>query len=274
MAAERTRALLDWYQENRRALPWRETSDPWAILVSEVMSQQTQISRVVPAWSRFMERFPTPGDLAGADRSELITLWAGLGYQRRAINLHRAAEVIHRTGWPTDVAGLMELPGVGPYTAAAVTCFAFDEPIPAVDTNLKRILSRWHGTPLSGSRLQDAAADELPSDAAAEWTQAVMDLGAAVCRPRNPSCDICPVEDWCIDPTVYQPPPKQGAYEGSVRQARAAVLKSLAKHGPSTQNAIAAWSGLDPATLAIAVEALERESTLVRTDDLIELAPG
>lgn len=274
MAAERTRALLDWYRDNGRDLPWRATSDPWAILVSEVMSQQTQISRVVPAWTAFMDRFPTPAELARADRGELITLWAGLGYQRRAINLQRAAEEIHRSGWPTDVAGLMQLPGVGPYTAAAVACFAFGVPVAAVDTNVKRILSRWRGEPLSGPALSEAADAELPDGHAADWGQALMDLGAMVCRPRNPLCDSCPAEDWCTDPGVYEAPPRQSTYEGSVRQARAAILKTLANHSPASVDRIAEATGLDRATIAAAAAALERESTIDRSAGLLSLASG
>lgn len=271
MAAERPRALLDWYRENGRDLPWREISDPWAILISEVMSQQTQISRVIPAWRTFMERFPTPGDLAWADRGELITLWAGLGYQRRAINLQRAAREIDESGWPSDVAGLMQLPGIGPYTAAAVACFAFGQPVPAIDTNLKRVLSRWHGEPLSGSALTDVAVAELPLDAAAAWAQALMDLGAMVCRPKNPACDRCPVETWCVDPEVYEPPPRQSAYEGSVRQARAVVLRAVARDGPSSIESLTERSGLAPDRLEPAISSLVSDGTVQRRDGVVSL---
>ncbi|HEY5651365.1 MAG TPA: helix-turn-helix domain-containing protein, partial [Acidimicrobiia bacterium] len=251
---------------------WRSTSDPWAILVSEVMSQQTQISRVVPAWTAFMSRYPTPGDLARSDRAELIVRWAGLGYQRRAINLQRAATIVDEQGWPTTVEGLQRLPGVGPYTAAAVACFAFGVPTPAIDTNLKRILSRWHGEPLGPTALRRAAEDELPHGAAADWLQALMDLGADVCRPRDPQCGVCPVTDWCADPTVYEPPPRQSRYEGSVRQARAAILKALASDGPATEPELASAIGLERSTVANAAHALERESVVVRDGAKLALA--
>ena len=269
MAAERTRALLDWYGENGRDLPWRGTSDPWPILVSEVMSQQTQISRVIPAWQAFMERYPTPGDLARADRAELITLWAGLGYQRRAINLQRAARAIEASGWPTEVAGLLELPGVGPYTAAAVACFAFGEPVPAVDTNLKRILSRWYGEPLSGSELVEAAVAEMPVDDDADWAQALMDLGAAICRPREPACEVCPVEEWCIDPAVYEPPPRQSAYEGSVRQARATVLRTIARDGALSIESLVERSGLELSRVEPAISSLISDGSVQRRNGVI-----
>ncbi len=271
MAADRTRALLEWYRRHGRDLPWRETSDPWAILVSEVMSQQTQISRVIPTWSAFMERFPTPADLAGADLSELITLWAGLGYQRRAVNLHRTARIVATSGWPSDVDGLEQLPGVGPYTAAAVACFAFGEAVPAVDTNLKRILSRWRGEPLAGVALREAAAVEFPPAHASDWTQALMDLGATVCRPKNPACDVCPVEDWCIDPGVYQPPPRQSAYEGSLRQARAAVLRTVARDGAMPVESLSERSGIDKGRVETAIASLVADGTVQRHDGLVSI---
>lgn len=264
MAAERNRRLLAWYDSNRRPLPWRETGDPWAILVSEVMSQQTQISRVVPRWQAFMERYPDPESLAGSDRSELIRLWQGLGYQRRAINLQRAAERIAREGWPVTAAELRTLPGVGPYTAAAVACFAFGERVAAVDTNLRRILSRWEGRPLAGAELIRVASTRLDNARPAEWNQALMDLGSGVCRPADPRCDLCPVEAWCADPTIYDPPRPQPRYEGSVRQARAAILRHVAACGEAPLEEIG-W--LEPETLATAAGALVSEG-------LIDLSHG
>lgn len=272
MTAERTRALLDWYRESGRDLPWRSTSEPWPILVSEVMSQQTQISRVIPAWGRFMERYPTPGDLATSDRSELIRLWAGLGYQRRALNLQRTAAIIDETGWPTTVDGLCRLPGIGPYTAAAVACFAFGAPVPAIDTNLKRILSRWHGEVLDGGDLSRAAASELPNELASEWNQALMDLGATRCRPRQPRCGACPVSDWCVDPSVYQPPPRQTRFEGSIRQARAATMRALAHDGALTSAALAALSGLDQARIDGAITSLLSDGSVERRGEKIAIA--
>ena len=272
MAAERTRALLDWYRENGRDLPWRSSSDPWAILISEVMSQQTQISRVVPAWEAFLVRYPDPEALAASDRAELIGSWAGLGYQRRAINLQRAARIIADSGWPTTVDGLRRLPGVGPYTAAAVACFAFGVPVPAVDTNLRRILSRWHGVALEGPGLDRTAVTELPPDEASHWNQALMDLGATLCRPRDPRCGNCPVESWCEDPTIYRPPPRQSRYDGSVRQARAAILKTLAADGPSDVSTLVSSTGLVPATVWTAAMALESESLVHRKAGMLSLA--
>ena len=268
-AAERNRALLAWYDANKRPLPWRETRDPWAILVSEVMSQQTQISRVVPRWEAFMTRYPDPAALAGSDRSELIRMWSGLGYQRRAINLQRAAEMIMRDGWPTTSADLTSLPGVGPYTAAAVACFAFGEPVPAVDTNLRRILSRWLGRSLTGPELATVAGGLVDRNRAADWNQALMDLGAELCRPREPDCGRCPVEADCLDPGVYRPPPTQSRYEGSVRQARAAVLRHVAEHGPTHLDGI---TGLERVTVLEAVRDLEAEGLVETTAGVVRIS--
>jgi A/G-specific adenine glycosylase len=264
------RALAAWYHRTNRPVPWRALHDPWPILVSEVMAQQTQLVRVVPAWERFMTRFPDPAALATSDVAELIEVWAGLGYQRRALNLRRAAAELAEHGWPTTAAGLVSLPGVGPYTAAAVACFAFGEAVPAIDTNLRRVLSRWEGRPLTGRALTEAAWRHLDRERPATWNQAIMDLGAAVCRPADPRCHVCPVNEWCADPTVYLPPPRQTRYQGSVRQARASVMRTLAG-GPIDLGALAGRLGIEPDRLERAVAALESEGAVTRIGTTVTL---
>lgn len=219
----RNRALHRWYLGNARDLPWRGRREPWAILVSEVMSQQTQIERVVTAHQRFLDRFPTPGSLASAELAEVIETWGNLGYQRRAVNLWRAASMIESQGWPTTVEGLRRLPGVGDYTAAAVACFAFDQAVPAIDTNLRRVAGRWLGR----TARPDDFVRLMEGVPARQWNQAVMDLAASICAPA-PDCARCPVAGWCCDPGFYEPPARQSTYRGSVRQARAMILKALA----------------------------------------------
>jgi A/G-specific adenine glycosylase len=222
------------------------------------MSQQTQLIRVVPAFERFMIRFPTPAALAEAGLAELLMLWDGLGYQRRAVNLRRAAAIVAAEGWPTSAAELERLPGVGPYTAAAVACFAFGESVAAIDTNVKRVISRWDGAALAGRGLAARAGELLDRRHPAEWTQAIMDLAATICRPTSPQCDACPVSDGCSDPAIYVPPPRQSRYEGSVRQARAAILKRLAAGAVSTHDlaGIPAAQHLEPALAALQQEGL------------------
>jgi A/G-specific adenine glycosylase len=204
-------ALLVWYRENGRDLPWRRTRDPYAILVSEVMLQQTQVDRVVPRYLRWLERWPTADALAAAPRSEVIREWQGLGYNRRAVNLHRAAQRIAATGWPGD---LTELPGVGRYTADAVARFALERDVLPVDTNVARVLER------TGATFGSVAA------------HALMDLGATICLARIPRCDSCPLADDCPSRgRRYAPLRKQGRFEGSFRQKRAQTLRLVAEGG-------------------------------------------
>ena len=197
--------LLAWFRENGRELPWRTTKDPYAILVSEVMLQQTQVERVVPRYVAWLERWPTPKALAAASPADVIRAWQGLGYNRRAINLHRAAQRVSESGWPTD---LTELPGVGRYTADAIRNFALDEAVVPVDTNVRRVEER------TGHRFAAACA------------QALMDLGATVCLARVPRCGVCPLADDC--PTRgrrFEPLRRQRPLEGSFRQRRARTLR-------------------------------------------------
>jgi A/G-specific adenine glycosylase len=200
--------LLVWFGEKGRELPWRHTTDPYAILVSEVMAQQTQIDRVIPRWERWLARWPTIEALAAASPADVIREWQGLGYNRRALNLHRAAQHIVVHGWPDD---LTELPGVGRYTADAVACFALGRDVLPVDVNVRRVQER------TGSAFTAAAA------------QALMDLGATICVARIPRCDICPLADGCPSRGKrYEPLRKQGPFEGSFRQRRAATLRLVA----------------------------------------------
>ena len=201
--------LLEWHAAEGRDLPWRRTRDPYAILVSEVMLQQTQVGRVIPRYLRWLERWPTGESLAAAPRSEVIREWQGLGYNRRAVNLHRAAERIADGGWPDD---LTELPGVGRYTADAVSRFALEADVLPVDVNVARVLER------TGGAFGPASA------------QALMDLGATVCLARIPRCGFCPLAEDCPSRgRRYEPLRKQGRFEGSFRQLRAQTLRLVAE---------------------------------------------
>ncbi len=213
--------LLDWYRRNSRDLPWRKTRDPYAILVSEVMAQQTQVERVVPRWERWLARWPTADALAAASPADVITEWQGLGYNRRALNLHRAAQHIAAHGWPDD---LTELPGIGRYTADAVGCFAFGRDVLPEDVNVRRVTDR------TGVTFSPAAA------------QALMDLGATVCLARIPRCGICPLAEGCPSRgRRYEPLRKQGPLEGSFRQRRAQALRAVvAGEQPSDEEAVTA----------------------------------
>jgi A/G-specific adenine glycosylase len=216
-------ALLRWYSQNAADLPWRHTHDPYAILVSEVMLQQTQVARVVPRYLAWLERWPTVAALAAATPAEVIAAWSGLGYNRRAVLLHRCAcEVAARGGFPGEPRELERLPGVGPYTAAAIACFAFGAQIAAPDTNARRVLGRMYG---------DADVAPPPGQAY-EWNQALFDLGREVCIARTPRCGVCPLAPECPSRGMtFAPLRRQSRFEGSFRQRRARLLRAIADAG-------------------------------------------
>ena len=223
---------MSWFEESARDLPWRRTRDPYAILVSEVMLQQTQVERVVPRYERWLARWPSAERLAAATPADVIVEWQGLGYNNRALALHRAARQIAATGWPDD---LTTLPGVGPYTAAAVRNFAFGEDVLPRDVNVERVERR------TGHAFGGGAA------------QALMDLGATICLARIPRCDVCPLAGRVpVTRDARRAVRKQSRFEGSFRQRRAATLRLVADR-PRTA------SGLD----AEAVRALQRDGLVV-----------
>jgi A/G-specific adenine glycosylase len=197
--------LLEWYAGQGRDLPWRHTRDPYAVLVAEVMLQQTQVDRVIPKWFAWLARFPTLRDLAGARRAEVIRAWQGMGYNLRALRLHAiACQAVAEFGGelPTTLDGLLRLHGVGRYTAGAVACFAYEQPVAVVDTNIRRVLGRvFLGQPLldrgQERELQELADQILPRSAAYAWNQALMDLGATLCRAARPACLVCPLLQVC-----------------------------------------------------------------------------
>jgi A/G-specific adenine glycosylase len=216
-------ALLRWYSQNAADLPWRRTRDPYAILVSEVMLQQTQVARVVPRYIAWLECWPTVDALASARPADVITAWSGLGYNRRAVLLHRCAQrVAALGGFPREPKELMRLPGVGPYTAAAIACFAFDAQIAAPDTNARRVLGRVYGD----------AEVAPPPGLAYDWNQALFDLGREVCIARTPRCGVCPLAPECPSRGMtFAPLRRQSRFEGSFRQRRARLLRAITDAG-------------------------------------------
>jgi A/G-specific adenine glycosylase len=231
--------LLDWYATSGRDLPWRRTRDPYAILVAEVMLQQTQVDRVIPRWSAWLERFPTTHALARASRADAIRAWQGLGYNLRAVRLHAiACQVVaeHAGVLPRSVAGLLSLKGVGRYTAGAVACFAYEQSVAMVDTNVRRVLSRvFDVDPGAVEAIADAV---VPPRAAYAWSQALMDLGATVCRAKLPMCLLCPLVADCGGPRLNggaKKPRAASEFHGSQRYYRGRVVDFLTRlpHGES-----------------------------------------
>ena len=263
--------LLRWYRSRRKAYPWRIRPEPYGVLVSEFMLQQTQASRVAPAYRRFMRRFPTVVALARATRAEVVREWRGLGYNRRAVALSEAAKSIvrdHGGRVPADPDALIRLPGVGPYTAAAVASLAYGKAVPAVDANVRRIAARAElgieGYEASQERIKRIAAEWLDTRDPAAWNQALMDLGREVCRP-HPRCSLCPLRNGCrFHSTGRIPAPnprRQKPFPGSFRQLRGQVL-DLLRERPATLGSLSKAAGQPPAKVAEALVKLERDGLI------------
>lgn len=271
-------ALLAWSTRTRRDLPWRRTRDPWAVLVSELMLQQTQVARVVPRYEAFLDRWPSPAACAAAPVAEVLRAWQGLGYNRRAVNLHRAAQVVveaHGGALPGDLHGLLALPGVGPYTARAVLAFAHEADVGVLDTNAARVLARRVGRRLAPAEAQAAADAAVPAGQGWAWNQAMLDLGASTCTARRPGCGGCPVTTGCAWHAAGCPEPDpargsagtsgpQGAFEGSDRQGRGRLVDAL-RAGPVGRDELARAAGwpADPSRAARVAERLVADGLAV-----------
>jgi A/G-specific adenine glycosylase len=280
-------ALLAWGEAHRRDLPWRRTRDPWAVLVSELMLQQTQVARVVPRFGRFLARFPTAAACGASGVADVVEEWAGLGYNRRAVNLHRAAvAVVDRHGGelPRDLAALVALPGVGPYTARAVLAFAFGDDVGVVEVNTARVLARAFAGRRQGRAEAQARADGLvPAGEGWAWNQSMIDLGATVCgksvsRSSAGACAKCPLVPTCSWAAVGHQAPdpaagsagtggRQSAFAGSDRQGRGRLVDAL-RRGPLASDDVAAAAGWpdDPERTRRAVRSLVADG-LATVDD-------
>jgi len=288
--------VLAWYADHARDLPWRaDERTPWGVMVSEVMLQQTQVSRVEPRWRDWMTRWPTPADLAAAPLAEVIVAWQGLGYPRRALRLHAAAAAMvqrHAGEVPSTYEALRALPGVGDYTASAVLAFAYGSAVPVLDTNVRRVLHRW----LLGSAFpaaasvgryeRDLAAELLPGGGLAPvWSVAVMELGALICTARRPACPHCPLAASCRWRQAGQPPGApptgQARFEGSDRQARGFLLKAVAgSPGRAPAALIGEWVSVRRGDQAAAAQgeralaSLLADGLLATRDGCLILPPG
>ena len=277
LLAEAREALLVWFHTTGPVYPWRETErDPYAVLVSEVMLQQTQASRVVEVFPPFLRRFPDVVTLANAGRADVIRAWSGLGYNRRAVALHRAAREIvadHGGVVPVDPAVLRELPGVGPYTAAAVASIAHGVPVAAIDTNVRKVIARAafgvEPDEVGAADLARAAAMWLAPDAPGAWNQAVMNLGRQVCRPV-PRCDACPLSTACRFRLSGRPGRgsgrRQPAFEGSTRQLRGGIIRELTARSQAIPVGVLATAlGQPTRRVRTGADALAGEGLIERT---------
>jgi A/G-specific adenine glycosylase len=280
-------SLWAWAEGARRDLPWRRTRDPWAVLVSELMLQQTQVARVVPRYQAFLARFPTPAVIAAAPVADVVRAWAGLGYNRRAVNLHRAAVVVverHGGRLPATVAELVALPGIGRYTARAVLAFAYEADVGVVEVNSARVLARAAaGRPLAPAEAQALADALVPPGRGWAWNQAMLDLGATVCTKSAPRCGACPLAACCAWAATGGPDPavgsagaggRQSAFAGSDRQGRGRLVDAL-RHGPVAVGDVAeaaGWPG-DPARAARVAAGLVADGLAVAEAGVLRL-PG
>lgn len=278
-------ALLEWGGSELRDLPWRRTRDPWAVLVSEVMLQQTSVARVLPKYGAFMDKFPTPHALAAAPLGEALVLWQGLGYPRRCRNLHAAAvEIVDRHGglMPGTLEEMLGLPGVGQYTARAVLAFARGADVAVVDTNVSRVLSRLEGRPMKAAELQSRADALVPRGGAWEWNQVMMDFGARHCTSRSPQCTACPLAAncrWRGDAGAADPAPSsagasrpQARFEGSDRQARGRAMRALGAGARSREELTAAMClENDPLRAHALVDSLVSDRLVLEEDGLVRL---
>jgi A/G-specific adenine glycosylase len=268
------RRLLAWYRKNRRDLPWRRTKDPYAIWVSEIMLQQTRVKAAIPYYERFLARFPDVHALARARIDDVLAVWSGLGYYGRARHLHEAAHRVAKDGFPRTEAQWRELPGIGPYAAAAISSIAFSERAAAVDGNVVRVLSRFHATHGPVRELADAW---LPPRAPGDHNQAVMELGATLCTPRAPLCPRCPLSSACkgrADPSRY-PKPRRRAPITEERLSVALVVrdgKVQLRRRPATGLLAGMWE-LPPARPRGTPLAVVKHSVLDRRQ-VISVYPG
>ena len=280
-------ALSEWAEGARRDLPWRRTRDPWAVLVSEVMLQQTQVPRVAARFGPFLDRFPTPAACAAAPVADVVRAWAGRGYNRRAVGLHRAATaVVDRHGGvvPARLGELQALPGLGPYTARAVLAFAYEADVGVVEVNSARVLARAMAGRALGRAEAQALADAMvpPGDGWA-WNQAMLDLGATVCTKVAPDCDRCPVGTCCAWAVAGRPPPdpavgsagtgsRQSTFAGSDRQGRGRLVDAL-RLGPVALAGVAAAAGWpdQPERARRAAAGLVADGLAVEVDGHLEL---
>lgn len=276
-------ALLAWGRAELRDMPWRRTRDPWQILVAETMLQQTQVSRVTPRWTKFLQRWPTPAACAAASRADILRAWQGLGYNRRAVALHEAAQLIvdeHAGAVPADRAALLALPGVGPYTARAVRAFAFELDDGVVDVNAARVLSRAvAGRRLTAGEAQQLADDLVPDGHGWLWNQSVLELGATHCRKRQVTCEACPIAGDCswrgqgADPAEGSAGTggRQSHFEGSDRQGRGRLLDALREADRAVDEAHEVTGWPDRARTVRVVDGLVADGLVVRRGRVLAL---
>ena len=278
--------MIQWYRSKGRALPWRNTRDPYAVFIAEIMLQQTQVNRVIPKWYSFLSLYPNWASLASAPPAGLIRQWVGLGYNNRVIRARKTAQIVQKQyhGRLPSAPELLEaLPGIGKYTSAAIQCFAFGKSVPVVDVNVNRVLTRFYGitTTQKPTHIRELANQALPKKDTYEWNQALMDIGASICKAKTINCTICPLTKSCstssagTTPVIFPSNASQGKYLGSNRYFRGRILNLLKLHMQNRKLGIDQLStALQQHTSDDNMEQIKKALQGLQRDELVDLHPN
>ncbi len=265
------RDILSWYSNNKRRYSWRETNDPWKILLLETISQQTQLDRADTYFKIFIEKFPNPNSMASSSLKQVLSLWSGLGYNNRAKRLHESSKILSKTGFDKLYPNFEVLPGVGPYTNNAILSFAYREKVITIDTNINRVISRYFGINDTKTFLNDNTKLLLDKVSSRDLNQAIMDFGSLVCKSKNPLCSICPLEKVCKK-NIVNTKKKQKAFSGSNRELRGDLLKLLLSNNKLSLKKIEKILSVDREKLLKATTTLEKDGIItVKKNNLVEI---
>ena len=263
--------ILSWYNNNKREYSWRETNDPWKILLLETISQQTQLDRADTYFKIFIEKFPNPNSMASSSLKQVLSLWSGLGYNNRAKRLHESSKILSKTGFDKLYPNFEVLPGVGPYTNNAILSFAYREKVITIDTNINRVISRYFGIKDTKTFLNDNTKLLLDKISSRDLNQAIMDFGSLVCKSKNPLCSICPLEKVCKK-NIVNTKKKQEAFSGSNRELRGDLLKLLLSNNKLSLKKIEKTLSVDREKLLKATTTLEKDGIItVKKNNLVEI---
>jgi A/G-specific adenine glycosylase len=254
--------LLRWYNQNKRAFTWRQSSNPWKILLIEFLSQQTQLERADKYYHFFIEKYPTPESMARKKKRTILKDWSGLGYNNRALRLHETSKLISRDGWGEYRNNFSKLPGVGEYTKSALESFSYKKNVIALDINVSRVLERYHGGIVDSKWIKENTASLLRSSISRDWNQAVMDLSSNICSKRNPKCTLCPIENGCAKYFSIEKRKKGESFKGSNRERRGKILKTLIKSKELTFSDVQKLIELNQKEMLIILETMQKNELI------------
>ena len=266
--------LLHWYKDNKREYSWRNNSDPWSVYLLEVISQQTQLDRADKYFQKFIKEFPTPNDMAASTFKKVLKMWSGLGYNSRAKRMFESSKIIAEKSFDDLYPDFQQLPGVGPYTENAILSFAYNEKVITEDTNVKRIISRYFGTNNPKKYIENFSSFLLKNTKSRNLNQAFMDFGSSICKPRNPLCSDCPLENTCKKYFNYETNPIE-KFSGSNRELRGNLIKLLLKKGNLKVKTIQQELDTDQDRLNEVLEKMQKDGLVkLNTNNLVEINPG